>query len=388
MTAFVKIEGKVQDYLWGGHDFIPNTLQSKTIDRTKPSAEYWLGTHPAAPSITSTTKVALDQFLYQQSSPTLQFLFKVLDVKEMLSIQSHPTKEQAIAGFEKENALGIDLKANNRNYKDKNDKPELMLALSEFWLLHGLRPIKSIQGELSRYKFLDPLKAILESEGLITAFAFALNDNDHQVASMCVQLAEHVTNNASKFRRNDIEFWIQQWVKTHPGVHKGLLTLFFFNLVKLDEGQAIYQPAGLLHAYLEGQNIELMANSDNVLRAGLTPKHIDVKELLNTCTLSTSDPERYLIQTNKQPDGSMAYPTPFTEFQLDELDSKDSHVFDWESKTPEVVFCYRGEITLTHKVESLTLRQGQSALILPKNLIHATLTSARVFRAKNLASES
>ncbi len=141
-----KIKGRVQNYAWGGKNFIADLLDIH--HRDQPIAEYWMGAHTKAPAIVESTSQALDELI--ASSPQemlgkavankfgeLPYLFKVLDVEDVLSIQVHPTKSEAETGFEKENKLGIPLSAANRNYKDKNHKPEVMVALSEFWLLHG-----------------------------------------------------------------------------------------------------------------------------------------------------------------------------------------------------------------------------------------------------------
>ncbi|RYZ27358.1 MAG: mannose-6-phosphate isomerase, class I, partial [Chitinophagaceae bacterium] len=149
MNTIYKLKGVVQHYSWGGTDFIPQLLGVSNPEQ-KPFAEYWLGAHPAAPAILESLNLSLHQFisnhpkeaLGDQVAPkfgSLPYLFKILDVKQMLSIQVHPSKVAAEEEFEKENKAGVAINAPNRNYKDSNHKPELMYALSDFWLLHGFK---------------------------------------------------------------------------------------------------------------------------------------------------------------------------------------------------------------------------------------------------------
>ena len=155
IPAVAKITGKVQHYAWGGLSFIPNLIGFENTSNT-PCAEYWMGAHPSASSIVTNVNEPLNTIIENNKEAMLTtkineqfgelpFLFKVLDVKDMLSIQVHPTKEEAVKGFEKEEALGIAINASNRNYKDKNHKPEIMIALGEFWLLHGFLSVEKIQ---------------------------------------------------------------------------------------------------------------------------------------------------------------------------------------------------------------------------------------------------
>lgn len=376
----VKIQGRVQAYQWGGTNFLPELL-GYTNPSQRPQAEYWLGAHPCAPSSISGREIALGDFLSEQQAPPLQFLLKILDVRDMLSIQVHPNKEQAKAGFARENALGIALDAKNRNYKDANDKPELMVALSEFWLLHGFRPIAQIAELLENKSYLAPLRDILLKDGLAQAFAHALEFSSSATQTMQQTLAQELRDK-SALDKNTPEFWIQRWLEKNPTVENGILTLYFLNLIKVEPGMAVYQPDGLLHAYLEGQNVELMANSDNVLRAGLTPKHIDVAELLSICTIEPSNPNDYVIHPEIMPNGERRFITPFTEFELAELNAQSQSVIEWDVTAPEIIFCYQGSATLN---ATLDLQKGESALLLPGEKIALHLQKdAILFKARNL----
>lgn len=376
----VKIRGRVQAYQWGGTCFLPDLL-GYTNPSQQPQAEYWLGAHPSAPASVSGREIPLGDFLSEQQAPPLQFLLKILDVRDMLSIQVHPNKEQAKAGFARENALGIALDAKNRNYKDANDKPELMVALSEFWLLHGFRPIAQIAELLENKSYLAPLRDILLKDGLAQAFAHALEFSSSATQTMQQALAQELRGK-SALDKNTPEFWIQRWLEKNPTVENGILTLYFLNLIKVEPGMAVYQPDGLLHAYLEGQNVELMANSDNVLRAGLTPKHIDVAELLAICTIEPTNPNDYVIHPEIMPNGERRFITPFTEFELAELNAQSQSVIEWDVTAPEIIFCYQGSATLN---ATLDLQKGESALLLPGEKIALHLQKdAILFKARNL----
>jgi len=385
MAKCIHIEGKTQNYHWGGFRFIPSLLSIE--NNSQPYAEYWLGAHPSAPSvIKSAPQITVDAFLAENNSEPLNFLFKILDVHEMLSIQSHPSKKQAEEGFRRENNLGIDLKAKNRNYKDPFDKPELMLALSEFWLLHGLKNQQSIINDLSDKPYLSPLADELERSGVRAGLMLALNEEDPKVIEMTKNLIADQYGNTSK-NKWDPEFWVQRWLQSNPNISRGLLTLFFLNIVKLEKGQAIYQPPGLLHAYLEGQNVELMANSDNVFRAGLTPKHIDVNELLNTCKLASSQPHQFIIKAHKHSDLETVYPSPFKGFELSEISDKynsDQNAMPLPINSPELLFCIDGVATIVDQQgENYRLNKGDALLVTPSQNITVNLNNATIFRARN-----
>lgn len=382
----VKIQGRVQPYQWGGREFIP-ALLGVANEEGLPQAEYWLGAHPSACASTLNEQVPVDRFLAAHGAAPLQFLLKILDVHDMLSIQAHPNKAQAKEGFARENAMGIAIDGKNRNYKDTSDKPELMVALSEFWLLHGFRPPVEIATLLATHDCLAPLRSAVMHQGLEAAFAFALDFASAEVQAMQRALATELRTHQVIFAKDTPQFWIRRWLHTNPQVENGILTLFFLNLLKLEPGMAVYQPAGLLHAYLEGQNVELMANSDNVLRAGLTPKHIDVAELLRTCSIAPSDPRDFVINPRKSPGGETRFVTPFTEFELAELSATPGARITWKAETPEILFCYQGGASLRAGDDNpLEITRGDSVLLLPGDNVELQpgVTGTRCFKARNL----
>lgn len=384
MNKLIPIKGQVQAYQWGGFDYLPTLLQYNNSQQL-PQAEYWLGAHPAAPAVAVNENVAVADVLVEQHHE-LRFLFKILDVREMLSIQVHPTKTQAQAGFERENQQGLGLTAKNRNYKDANHKPELMVALSEFWLLHGFRSETQIATALASQDYLQPLLQVLDEQGLQAAFELALSSQEPVVAKINQSLQKDFSQRPAIADKNCIDFWIARWLDRNPDELNGLLTLFFLNLVKVNPGEALYQPSGLLHAYLEGQNVELMANSDNVLRAGLTPKHIDVAELLKVCTIKPSNPQDYVIQAQILENQEKRFPTPFDEFELSEMHSERAETLAWSAQKVEILMCLEGEAKITSGTEEVTLARGEALLILPEAEVRATLRSpaTQLYKAKNL----
>lgn len=387
MTSFVKIEGKIQNYSWGGDQFIADLLGTPA-DSSSRLAEYWLGAHGSAPSVVFNPghgPQSVTDFLQARKAGDMRFLFKVLDVRDMLSIQVHPSKIQARHGYDRENAAGIPLTAKNRNYRDRSDKPEMMVALSPFWLLHGFRQPEAIQAELSRKPYLQPLLDCLNRFGLVATLQMALNHFSPSVQTMHKALLADFQGRTIDADRSRIDYWIDRWVKSNPNIVNGILTLFFLNLVKLEPGQGIYQPPGLLHAYLEGQNIELMASSDNVLRAGLTAKHVDVPELLAISSFEPSEPETYRVKEEIDARQFRLFKTPIREFELSEINADRGRHYRWQSDALELLFCYAGgaEITSTDGQRDLIIK-GQSILVLPQQSLTLQCDSDAIFfRATN-----
>ena len=283
-----RLTGLVQHYNWGGHRFLPVLLR-KENPSDQPFAEYWMGAHKNAPSlIENGTGIfqPLDKFIAREEKEVLgetvqkrfgrlPYLFKILDVKDMLSIQVHPSKETALIEFAAENEEGIPLDAPQRTYKDDNHKPELMVALSEFWLLHGFKPFDKLEIILQTVPELQFLLPILKKDGMERMYKVVMEMKQEEVNKRLQPLADrilalYISQHLSK---PDEDFWAARAYRTfclHGNIDRGLFSIYFFNLVKLEPGEAIFQDAGILHAYLEGQNLEIMANSDNVLRGLLT----------------------------------------------------------------------------------------------------------------------
>src|SRR6478752_1635767 len=295
-----KLKGKVQHYAWGGYEFIPHWLGIPNTEH-KPFAEYWMGAHPSASSdiVTPNGSLSLNELIkgfpeitignnVQQKFGELPYLFKILDVHEMLSIQVHP-KEEAIKGFEEEEAKGIPVGAATRNYKDKNHKPEVMVALSEFWLLHGFLQQESLKKVLQSVPEFEKFVSLFKNDDYKKLYQHVMEMSQNEVNALLTPLVhrELQRKKDNELTKDQPGWWVTKLFEHQTSVEnidRGIFSVYFFNIVKANPGEAIFQGAGIPHAYLEGQNVELMANSDNVLRGGLTPKHIDVPELLKHTT--------------------------------------------------------------------------------------------------------
>lgn len=379
MNNIYLIEGKIQNYQWGGFEFISDLLKLPPTD--KPIAEYWLGAHPNHPSTlqTESGEQALDTFIEQhtkavlgqqtaQDFKRLPFLFKVLDVHEMLSIQVHPTKKNAELGFQQEQALEIPISASHRNYKDDNHKPEIMVALGEFWLLHGF---------LSKAKLLDQLKTIPEFNYLIpifkeqgyfglykTVMEYSQDEVDRVLKPLVDRIVpEFKSHNISK---SNPDYWAAKACISNPnapGIDRGLFSIYFFNLVCVNEGDAVFQDAGIPHAYLEGQNMELMANSDNVLRGGLTPKHVDVPELLKHVKFEETIPK--IISGNHINNAfEKVYQTPVKDFELSQLQLAKGGVYQIQADAVQIYIALSGAVEFNTAEGQIDLKKGQAALVL------------------------
>jgi mannose-6-phosphate isomerase len=274
---FVGITNTPRDYAWGSTTAISELLGSAPSGG--PEAELWLGAHPGSPSRTTDGAGTLVDVVEGR----LPFLLKVLAAASPLSLQAHPTMEQAAAGFERENALGIPLDAADRNYKDAFHKPELIFALSDdFRALCGFRPAHATASTIER------LIGAAPGSPSLNGFSDRLGSDDdlRETFEWLVaggadvdELVESVVDAASRLEGGNFTL-VGELAAAYPG-DPGIVVSLMLNLVTLHRGQVLYLPAGNIHAYVEGLGIELMAASDNVLRGGLTPKHIDVPELLS-----------------------------------------------------------------------------------------------------------
>ncbi len=350
-----KIVGKVQHYAWGGFNYIPHLLNIDNLEQ-KTFAEYWLGAHPSASSVLLTEdgpkswaeQIDLNPEFHIGSKVfkrfgELPFLLKVLDVREMLSIQVHPSKEGAEIGFDKEEAMDVPINAPYRNYKDRNHKPEMMIALDEFWLLHGFKKEAEINNVLDTVKEFECLKNVFETEGYFGLYKTVMEMPQKAVDDLLLPLVKRELTITSA--KNEPGYWVNKLYGgqlSSGNIDKGIFSIYFFNIVKLNKGEGIFQGAGLPHAYLEGQNIELMANSDNVLRGGLTPKHIDVHELLKHIDFVGIEPE--ILKGEQQPDGAFNYPLNVEDFAIHVLRLSKGSEYVSKSKSAEVFLVMKGVV--------------------------------------------
>ena len=259
-----------------------------------------------------------------------------------------------------------------------------MIALSEFWLMHGFADTPTIVHNLRAKPYFSPVLKHFEQYGLEKTFAWILDNQNSVIQKVQTQLKEEVLSGA-EYQKHQTDFWVQRWFKTNPMIFNGILSVYFLNLVKLAQGEGIYQPNGLLHAYLEGQNIELMANSDNVLRAGLTPKHMDIAELLAVGEFESTEPNAYKIAEKPFAEGLKIYPTPFEEFELYRFTGNDKDSARWPVHAPQILMCIEGSLSVHLDALSYSLKQGQSLLLLPQASveIQATCNHSDVFISSN-----
>jgi len=375
---FYRLNGKAQHYIWGGKNFIPQLLQQQPDQQIY--AEWWLGTHPSAVSSIEVNgqQQGLDHYIaahpavlgeksQQQFGDRLPYLLKILDVVKPLSIQLHPTKKEAEQGFARENAQGIDLKDPKRSYKDDNHKPEMMIALSDFWLLHGFKSKSAILKTLYARPSLVVLAEKLEQQSLKDFYAEVMQSSQTQLAQWLLPIIQH---NQAAYHNNELtldnpDYWLlyalEAMAISVDKLDAGLLSFYLLNIVYLKKGEGIFQDAGIPHAYLRGQNIELMASSDNVIRGGLTPKYVDIPELLKIVDCTEIVPK--VIAAASKENGYYTYQTPSRDFALSNINFSTGYQCQIKADNAEILLVMQGEITLHNSEQKLTLAQGESAFI-------------------------
>jgi mannose-6-phosphate isomerase len=352
MPGIKYLNGIIKHYDWGGYTLIPSLLNLDNKER-KPFAEYWM------------------------SKPSLPFLLKVLDVREMLSIQVHPSKAAAEKEFERENKEGIPLDASNRNYKDPNHKPELMVALSDFWLLHGFKPPEDMIYTLLNVVELRDLLAIFKQSGYEGLYRHVMEMPQEEVNRILRPLVDDVKNIFSEGKQEgvDEDYWAFKAAKNYANgdIDRGIFSIYLFNLVHLKKGEGIFQAAGVPHAYLEGQNVEIMANSDNVLRGGLTTKHIDVKELMKHVKCEPTYPK--ILEGE--------YTVPVNDFKLFSSYLKKDKVHEFTATDETILLITEGAVELVSGNDKLILKHGSPAALIEKGVTGKVkgISDALVFRA-------
>ncbi len=388
---FFKMNNVIQDYPWGSKSSITELFEIPNPEH-KPMAEIWMGAHPkASSSITINNKsIPISHYVAENNEAVLgkeastqfgelPYLFKVLAAAQALSIQVHPSKEDAQIGFDKENQTGTPLDAFNRNYKDPNHKPELVYALSSYLAMNGFRQYEQIlrlfsklnnsilQADVERYAehcnadgLKDLFQRILglaetEKEQAMSNLLFWAKNSDDELAKLVLKL--------NAVYPNDV----------------GLFAPFMLNVILLQPGEAMFLDAGTPHAYLEGTALEIMANSDNVLRAGLTPKYIDVPELIASCRFEPLDGNTIL--TSPVTSGcEQRFPVPVNDFAF-AIYTQPSHHSISQNRA-EIWFAIDHDATfMAPDGGTLTISKGESVFI-PFSTARFSVSSAgRVARA-------
>ncbi|MFF9146431.1 mannose-6-phosphate isomerase, class I [Streptomyces sp. NPDC055051] len=381
-----RLVNTVRPYAWGSTTAIPELLG--TAPTGDPQAEMWMGAHPGAPSITprgpldtviDTDPVReLGQAATDKFGPRLPFLLKILAAGAPLSLQVHPDLDQARAGYAAEEAAGIPLDAPHRMYKDANHKPEMICALTPFEGFCGFRPPAEAADTLaalgvdSLKPYADLLLAHPEDAALREVLTALLTAEP-------VEMAHTVTEAAAAAERLGGPLTPYAVLAHHFPGDPGVIAAMLLHHVRLQPGEALYLGAGVPHAYVSGLGVEIMANSDNVLRCGLTPKHVDVPELLRIVRFEPGEPG--VLRPEASPTGEEVYETPIDEFRLSRLvRAEGAAPTDLTAPTPQILLATAGR----PKAGEIPLSPGESVFVPAGE--NAELTGAgTVFRATVVA---
>ncbi len=386
----------IRHYAWGSRSAIAELLGRPTPS-PHPEAEIWMGAHPSDPSraqrrgawmplphlLREDPAAALGAQTAARYGGELPFLFKVLAVAQPLSIQAHPDREQARAGFERERAAGIALGARERNYPDPHPKPELICALSPFSALCGFRRIPEIARAFREFEIhafareVEALERGGDAQALECFFAALWTAEAERIASAI----EQAVARAEQRTEEPAARWLVALASLYPG-EAGVLAPLILNLVALAPGEAMYLGAGELHSYLEGVGVEIMGNSDNVLRGGLTEKHVDVPELLRVLRFEPRHAE--ILTPREFPTGERVFETPAEEFQLAVLHVEAGKPWrSGASRGVEILLVTEGQLTITDRAagESLPMLRGASVFVPNSVECYELAGAAVVYRA-------
>ncbi|MCL8016385.1 mannose-6-phosphate isomerase, class I [Streptomyces sp. AS02] len=381
-----RLDNTIRPYAWGSTTAIPQLLGVEPTG--EPQAEMWMGAHPGAPSRTGRGTLVevieadpereLGATAVAKFGPRLPFLLKILAAGAPLSLQVHPNLEQAKEGYEDEERRNIPVDAGHRNYKDANHKPELICALTEFDGLCGFRaPVEAADllaglGVDSLKPYVDLLHAHPEDAALREVLTAILTADPDEMAHTVAEAA------AACSRLGGAYAPYADIAHHYPG-DPGVIAAMLLNHVRLQPGEALFLGAGIPHAYLNGLGVEIMANSDNVLRCGLTPKHVDVPELLRIVHFEAGDPG--VLRPEAAPDGEEVYETPIDEFRLSRYVLPEGTVaHDLTRATPQILLCTAGSV----RVGEHELTPGRSVFV-PAGEKAEVSGAGTVFRATVIA---
>lgn len=366
-----KMNNSLQHYAWGSKTALTE-LYDIPNPQGLPQAELWMGAHPKSSSMLTVAgqPLSLREFIARDPLNTLgaavahrfgelPFLFKILCAAKALSVQVHPGKAAAVAGFARENASGLASDAAQRSFRDANHKPELVYALTPFQAMNGFRPLPEIAALLTpvaaAHHAIPDFIARPAPDTLAHLFTTLLTLSGAEQA----QALDIVTSAA---RRQPGEVWqtLQQLAIDFP-VDNGIFAPLLLNLITLQPGEAMFLGAETPHAYLQGTALEVMANSDNVLRAGLTPKFIDMPALLANITFSSSAADTLRLQPCTEAE-SLRFPVPVDDFAF-AIHSLSTVPQRLKQSGAAVLFCVSGTAQLTRGEQTLLLRPGESCFV-------------------------
>lgn len=379
------LRGAIRTYAWGSRTAIAE-FTGRPAPAAHPEAELWLGAHPGDPArlegpdgevslldaIAADPEGELGPAVSRRFGDTLPFLVKVLAADEPLSLQAHPSAEQAVEGYRREDRAGVPVNSPVRNYRDRSHKPELLVALSDFQALAGFRPAARSVALMRALAVpaLDPYIALLtdqsDAAGLRALFTTWITapqpDIDALIPAVLEGAVAYIRSGAREFV--DESRTILELGERYPG-DAGVLAALLLNRIGLAPGEGIFLPAGNLHSYLHGVGMEVMANSDNVLRGGLTPKHVDVPELLRVLDFTPVPDAR--VSTHRE-GIEVVYDTPAVEFagSVLILDGENlGHEVDAPSRHdgPQILVCTEGSVILRAKSDEVRIERGGAAWV-------------------------
>ncbi len=382
------LDAGFQNYAWGDPRFIPDLFRFAATGA--PFAEAWFGAHPLLPSTLHVEGglEPLDRALaahprellgskVAEGFGGLPFLLKVLAANQPLSIQVHPSREQAELGFERDEASGLALDAPNRNYRDRNHKPELLVALTPFFALAGFRPLEQVRGLLEGVPELSALlppldEQVVSLEALTHAYLHLAPASRNSALGTWIDRVRH---RSSDYVPGDWEYWAlaaDDVTRSGDEPDAGLFFFLLLNLVELAPRQGLFLPAGVPHAYLRGAGVEVMATSDNVLRCGLTKKHTDPAELMSIVRFDAVAPRLFdpaPLAAGRQ----RTFETAASEFQVQTFDFRQGETSAQLASGPEIVLVANREGRLVVSCEGAPslLREGGQACFVPHGVSYA-----------------
>lgn len=423
--ALYTMRNSVQNYAWGSREMLARLTGRSPAE--SPEAELWMGSHPKSPSVVAVSgggEIALDALAAEdpvsvigsralallppgEVQPGLPYLFKILAARQGLSIQAHPSREQARFGYEREEAAGIPIDAPNRTYRDRNHKPEMIYALEDFWGMRGFRPLGELVEEIGGWVRLIPselnevtvaMQAFVEApdwgrwRAVIDALIGAGERPEKRtpLARSAAKYAEGVRSSraasdlgrAGGSDRDDRYWWVGELLGQFPD-DPGAAAPLYLNLVHLSPGEAMYLDAGLLHAYLYGVGVEIMANSDNVLRSGCTVKYVDGAELLKVLTFEGGGVDILRGETVAS-GAARRFETPAAEFELLVADQTCELV---PHEAPVIMLALGGRVTVSEADRAdapVTIAAGESLFVTASTSAHVLVApdvGARLFVA-------
>ncbi|MFM2612686.1 mannose-6-phosphate isomerase, class I [Vibrio campbellii] len=391
-----KLENVIQNYAWGSQSALTELFDIEN-PTSQPQAELWMGAHPNGCSRLVGSELTLAQLIEQSPAHALgdytdlrfgqlPFLFKVLAAAKPLSVQVHPKLSKAKIGFEKENRVGLALDDSARNYKDGNHKPELVYALTFYKAMNGFRSVEDIislfeQASITVLKrALEQLKASANEQGLKCFFARVMSLAGEEKSLALKQLNQAISAPCRTLKAREAFELIREFA-TEFSDDVGLFSPLMLNIVELEPGEAMFLHAETPHAYVQGVGLELMANSDNVLRAGLTPKHMDLPELMDNTRFEATELEKIRLSPIVK-EHKVGFPIPVEDFNFELLSLSHKALTEFV-RGPEILFCLQGEVCVISQGEHVTLQAGESMFVCCAAQQYQISGSGQVARAFN-----